>query len=657
MNPESANAIRPLTPELEANIERSPLLNIDTFLIPSPYVREADIRKDYDHSFVWVEEGELLGYILVYSNPEQNSYLIYKIVTSPFVRGRGIGTALAAHLVHAIPEEATVYLYIWERQTDTLEFFLNKGFQVGETIVYRNLVYFLLTALSREVRERMPTDDVATTATTEEIGRTRHDARKTIRLLSNMVDMLSLENCGRIIEDINRETTSLVNTLNAFRGSASRIHEVNVIELILERIVPYVGASPVNCDLHLKLQTTSLVVLGNYAGMARAFINIVANALEAIEESHRTDGVLEIKIGEKNGTPFIRFHDNGIGMRPEQLKRDDDGIPAFVGHSTKKRKAGEGLGTIQIFQTFGAENITVDGSPGRGCTWKIQLQKPLRERDPWFTRLERRYNEAIRLIEVHDLAGTTPREEVVAFVWQTRKTEIVLFDIILNFSTYQNIRTIFRTVFSFLMGDIAEGELVDFVEELRVDREVLKKWLLETTRLIRRRWAAITDVQAEHDLRGALLKSYGQALENVMIFTLNPQTGKSFTPDRNLAEHLDFAPYLGAETSDLLRGEFIGDVNNTDRPIYLGVWSVDSDQDLLEKLKLIRSGAQKLIEVGILGEKKLAFYQTTYVRNNRDIDSDAITTFSEMAVMSDEELLRFTREADDELQGYLMARE
>lgn len=653
MNPEAAHAIVNLTPELEQSIERNPLLSIDTFLIPSPYIREPGIEKDYDHSFVWLQEGEILGYILVYSDRDRESFLIYKLVTSPFVRGAGVGTALWEHLGSTVSAEATVYLYVWEKQVDSLEFFLNKGFQMGETIVYRNLVFYYLSAPASQVLARKRTEDDAVTVSREEIGRTRHDARKTIRFLSNMVDMLSIDNCGRIIEDINRETTTLVNTLNAFRDSMSRVHEVNITELILERIVPYVGGSPIKCELRLKLLNTNLVVLGNYVSFSRAFVNIVANSLEAIAAAGRDDGIMEIKIGEDNGVPYVRFRDNGIGMDQERLVRGDDGLPAFVGRSTKSRKEGEGLGTLQIFSTFGPENIVVDARPNRGCTWKISLRKPLRHSDPWYTRLERRFLEFSRLQKMRTIDRSTPRTDVISYVWQARKIEIFLFDVILHFSTHHNIRTIFRTVFSFLVGDMEDSALAEFVEDLRVDRPVMKEWLLETARYVRTHWQAMYEILPTEDVRGAMLKSYGQAVENVIIFTLNPDTADFFATDRKLAEHLDFAPYLGAQREELLRGEFMGDVNNSDRPIVLGVWSIDSEEDLLRKLRLLRDGVRTLISMGIEREKKLAFYQTTWIRHSRDIDSDGTTTFGEFADLPDDQLMRFSREADDELQGYL----
>ena len=100
---DKGSRIRKLTPELEKRILKNPLLNIDTFIIPSPYIKYPDIAKDYEHSYVWYNESEILGYMVVYSNRENNVYFIYKLAASPFGRGKGIGSSFIRHLAANIP--------------------------------------------------------------------------------------------------------------------------------------------------------------------------------------------------------------------------------------------------------------------------------------------------------------------------------------------------------------------------------------------------------------------------------------------------------------------------------------------------------------------------------------------------------------------------
>lgn len=649
--------IKPLTPGVERRIANNPLLNIDTFIIPSPYVRDPDARKDYEHSSIWEVEGEILGFLLVYSDRKLNHYHIYKLGTSPFGRGRGIGTAFIETLAERVPDGSVIYLYIWEKQADTIDFFKNKGFQVGDPLVYRNLIYYYIHAEKEMILEQFRLAEGSVTPSSEEIGRTRHDARKTLRLLSHMVDMLSIDNCSKMVEDINRETTSLINMLNAFRDSMEVLHEVNLRDLVLERIVPYIEASSVPCKTRINLDAESPVILGYYVNIGRALINLVSNALDAIEEAGRK-GVLTIGISEGGGdTIYFTLRDNGIGINPAMLRKEEGGLPAFVGRTTKGHKTGEGLGTQQIYTTFGAENIEVESDPGKGTRWCIRMEKSSQSVDKLHVRMKRRFSEFKDLWETWTLTPDTERTKVIAFIWQLRKMEIFLFDLIMQFSTHHNIRSIYRSFLSYFHGFLTRDKLEETVAGYRCDWDVMKAWLLETADAIRSRSERLRESVAREEYQGAFFKSYGQAWDNVIIFTLDPENGDFLATDRKLAEHLDFVPYLGKERDQLLRGEFKGDLNRDNQPVFLGVWSVGSREDLIEKLKLIRRGVATLLTMGLHPEKRLSFYQTTYVRGEHDIDSDRMTTLGAFSGLADSELDGYIRRAEDEMQDFIFAAE
>ncbi|MFW5712182.1 MAG: histidine kinase, partial [Spirochaetota bacterium] len=304
---------------------------------------------------------------------------------------------------------------------------------------------------------------------------------------------------------------------------------------------------------------------------------------------------------------------------------------------------------------FGPENIHIESVPNEGTTWTLRFQKPVKGVDKWYVKLERRFNEFKRLSESYTIGAATSRTEVIAYIWQLRKIEIFLFDLILQFSKYHNIRSIYRVVLSYFMEKISRQRLEAEFENYRCDNQQLKHMFLETTLDIRRRLDHLWERVDIDRFKGALFKSYGQAIENVMIFTLDPESGNFLATDRKLAEHLDFAPYLGKEREQLVRGEFIGDMNNHNQPIFFGVWSIVSDEDLINKLKLMQKAARRLLEMGIHQDKKLSFYQTTYVQHTADVDSDASTTFGEFVELSEEELRRFTREtAEEDMLGFIL---
>ncbi len=653
MRTQERKSIQQLDSGLEESILRNPLLNIDTFIIPSPYIRDIEISKDYGHSYIWMKEGEILGYMLVYSDEQKLNFHIYKIVTSPFGRGRGIGNAFIEYLSENVNPEANIYLYLWEKQTDTIEYFQNKGFDVLEPVVYRNRRYYHLSTTAGAILDRTArVYQMEKSTGKEDIGKTRHDARKTIRLLSHLVDTLDLANAGRIIEDINRETTTLVNMLNEFRDTVSSTHEINIQEMILERIIPYIHGSPVPCRIQLTLDSKNPMVLGYYMSHSRALVNIISNSLDAIAE-RGVPGVLDIHVYDEDDQVVLRIQDNGKGIPKPLLELDDQGIPLFVGKTSKDRKVGEGLGTIQIFGTFGADHIAVESVRDVGTVWTLLLERPRQGVEKWFIQLDRRYHEFQDLIEVHHIDGSTARTEVIAYIWQLRKMEIFLYDVIGQFGKEHNIREVYRTMLLYLQGYMTEQELKRVVNEYRTERRQCKRWLFGIVKMIKQQRDHLLEVIDPETYRGPLFRSYGQAADHVMIFTLDPHTGNFFATDRKLAEHLDFVPYLGKPRDQLLRGEMVGDLNDHNQPILLGVWSVTNEEELLDRLRLIRAGARALLKKSIHKEKKLAFYQVTYVQHGFEIDTDKTVTLGEFVAYSDEELKSCIRAADDEAFCFL----
>ena len=513
---EKHSHIKPLTQDIEDQVLRNPLLNIDTFIIPSPYIQDPEITKDREFSSVWIDEGEILGYMLVYSDKEKKNFLIYKIVTSPFGRGKGIGSHFIENLALNIPGKSRVYLYIWEKQIDTIEFFHKKGFESRDPIVYRNLIYNNLTAAKEQILSYSMPGRKDYAQTDEEIGKTRHDARKTLRLLSSMVDMLSVDNGDRIIEDINRETTTLINMLNSYRDTMQIVHKVNLQEVILERIVPYVEASTTPCELYLRLSSRMPMVPGFYVNIGRALINMVSNSLESIRETGRR-GIIEISITRKEDTVHLLLKDNGAGIPAEKMKLTEEGVPAFVGVTTKGKKSGEGLGTRQIYSTFGPENIRIESIEGKGTEWHIRMEKVAGTLDKWYIQMDRRLNEFKQLWEEPARSENPDRTEYIASIWQLRKMEIFLFDLILKFSKFHNIRTIFRTVLSYLQNRITAEALEEEVSEYSCEYDIMKEWLMEISRAIQRRQERLFSAIDVNDFRGALFKVTDRPLKTLLF--------------------------------------------------------------------------------------------------------------------------------------------
>lgn len=644
--------IQKLTPEYEKAISQLPLLNIDSLLIPSPYILDKSIDADYDHSFVWDEKGELLGYILVYATPDRKKFHIYRQVTSPFGRGKGIGTALARYLAHSVDPDALIYLYVWDKLISSIDFFKSKGFQSEDVIVYRRMKFLLMSVTAQTLREKVAPARREEVSIVEELSRVRHDVKKSLKVLMDMAGMMSVDNFNKVAENINRETTTLLNILNMYEDKIHLSHKVTLKDLITERIIPFVEAVDSSCEVRLILKAKAEPVSGSYISYSRALINIVSNALEAIKAARRP-GLLEFVLEQQNDDVTLAITDNGVGISEERLKRGADHIPLFVGKSTKG-SPGEGIGTRQIYATFGADRIMVESREGEFTRWTILFRRSTTTETALLADLFTRYARFMKSSQRITITGESSRLEVDSFIYQLRQMELFSYDLIYHFSRYNNVRDIFQSVMLYRFGGKSFEYLKAELAKCRLDSSSIRAWLLGMTKRISRNETYVKENVPFDEYKDVLFQSYGQALDRTMIFTMDYRNGNFLCCDRKLAEHLDFVPYLGRSKDELLRGELIGDVRNVNSPIYLGVWSVKDRDDLRAKFRQIQAGAQQLLQMGLIAEKRIAFYNTTYNSCDLEIDTLKTATIGELAGLNEEEYDRFFREGDNEMGGVLL---
>jgi ribosomal protein S18 acetylase RimI-like enzyme len=646
--------IRRLTPEDIHRIEKIPFLNIDSLLIPSPYIKDKHLDVDYEHSYVWDEEGEFLGYILVYANPEKNRFQVYKQVTSPFGRGKRIGSTFLRKLAHDLRGDSYIYLFVWEKLASTIDFFYSHGFALEEATVYRKMRFYMMSAQARTLRQRYLPARSREISVIEELSKVRHDAKKSLKVLSDMISILSVDNFNQIIEDINRENTALLNTLSMYKDKIKASHEVNIKEIISTRVIPFIEAANAPCEIRLIFGSGIPPVIGRYMDYSRALINLVSNSIDAIEQARR-DGLIMMMLTRKAGRVVLVIQDNGVGIDSARLAIGENGLPGFVGRTSKPEKTGEGIGTRQIFSTFGANNILVESREGKFTRWIISLNISTRKKTDKLDRLETRFVHFAKVTETIGITSHSSRTEISSFIWQLRQMEVFVFELIHQFSRYNNVRDIYRSILLFRYGGKDFNYIKQELEKCRTDSEMHKYWLLGMLKRIKRN-ETFLQLNSEFDeYKGIYFKSYGQAIRKNIIFTLDPDTGRFLATDRRLAEHLDFVPFLGRKRDQLLRGEFKGDVKNLDSPIYLGVWSVINMEDLHDKIALVRQGARQLIAMGLKKEKKLAFYNVTRNLSRYDFNTFKIMTLEGMADMKRENFDQLITATDEEFEGLVFA--
>ena len=105
------------------------------------------------------------------------------------------------------------------------------------------------------------------------------------------------------------------------------------------------------------------LVAGSAAQLNQVFLNLLVNAMQAIESTHREDGRIAITTAANNGEIVVEVADNGCGIADEVLPQIFD--PFFT---TKDVGDGTGLGlsiTHSIVQDHGGR-LEVESELGAG---------------------------------------------------------------------------------------------------------------------------------------------------------------------------------------------------------------------------------------------------------------------------------------------------
>jgi two-component system, NtrC family, sensor kinase len=106
----------------------------------------------------------------------------------------------------------------------------------------------------------------------------------------------------------------------------------------------------------------------DYAGMHQVIMNLLSNAMDAVEQGKGLIRV-ECRYDAENRVSIIEVTDNGGGIAPSMMKHVFE-----LFHSTKgNRGTGLGLAVAKKIVDEHEGSITVRSAPGQGTTFTIRL--------------------------------------------------------------------------------------------------------------------------------------------------------------------------------------------------------------------------------------------------------------------------------------------
>jgi signal transduction histidine kinase len=129
-------------------------------------------------------------------------------------------------------------------------------------------------------------------------------------------------------------------------------------------------------EVHVTTECDSeLTVTAEKHKVLQILVNIIRNAKQACEASHRSEKKLTIRASNGDDRVRISITDNGVGIAPENLSR------IFVhGFTTKKDGHGFGLHSgAQVAKEIGGALVAQSSGLGEGATFTLELPQEPRE--------------------------------------------------------------------------------------------------------------------------------------------------------------------------------------------------------------------------------------------------------------------------------------
>ena len=175
----------------------------------------------------------------------------------------------------------------------------------------------------------------------------------------------------RLSQVITEESTRLNRIVTEFldfaRPQVPNFERCDLKE-ILEKNLLFLGPEleKRKIEVHHNLDGKSLLLMADHGLLYRAFLNVLINASQAIQEL----GSIDVTVREMPGHYLVDIEDSGLGISLENLKRIFN--PFFT---TKEKGSGLGLSIVRKIIEAHHGSIRIESSEGKGTKVEISLPR------------------------------------------------------------------------------------------------------------------------------------------------------------------------------------------------------------------------------------------------------------------------------------------
>jgi len=181
---------------------------------------------------------------------------------------------------------------------------------------------------------------------------------------------------GEFLTDIvnaSRKMAEIIKSLRSFAREAGEELTATPVEHAVREAAKLVHHSLLQKGIRLEIRSDAgpFAVMANSIQLEQVFVNLMSNAMDAIEAAHPGRGLIEVRISGSGDTVKVAVSDDGCGMSEEIRQRIFD--PFFT---TKEVGKGTGLGlsiSHGILSRIGAR-VEVSSTPGHGTRFEIEFR-------------------------------------------------------------------------------------------------------------------------------------------------------------------------------------------------------------------------------------------------------------------------------------------
>ncbi len=207
-----------------------------------------------------------------------------------------------------------------------------------------------------------------------------HEINNPLNFIKGGIEMLTMQLNGskdaepyvHAVDEGVKRVASIIDSLAHFSRDSPDMNEVCDIQKVIDNCLVML-----NHKLKYKVQVVkeyedlgSLKVIGNEGQLHQAFLNILTNAEEAIDES----GTISIRTYTDCEALKVTISDTGRGIDPKYINKIND-----LFFTTKDTGEGTGLGLSITYKAIEEHHgsITVESEVGKGTSFHITFNKPL----------------------------------------------------------------------------------------------------------------------------------------------------------------------------------------------------------------------------------------------------------------------------------------